>query len=192
MISRIIQLALIALCFSTNAFATEESLDADTDATLKNPYTDPGAKRERVARIVKTKIPLEKEKFEIKSAWAKPSLGKNPHSAMYVTIHNAHDVPFTILSTNVYVGPEEASSTVSNNVEMHTTRTENGVTKMISVGRVVVPANETMVMKPGGMHIMLLNLKQQLKVGDKLYAKFFIKDYGMLQVEAPVLSATPK
>jgi len=51
-------------------------------------------------------------------------------------------------------------------VELHTMKMEEGVMKMRAVPRIELPAGQAVKLAPGGYHVMLLDLKQQLKPGD--------------------------
>jgi copper(I)-binding protein len=57
---------------------------------------------------------------------------------------------------------------VAASVELHKTVMENGVMKMQPQESVEVPAHNKVEFKPGSLHIMLVNLKQDLKPGDRL------------------------
>ncbi len=59
-----------------------------------------------------------------------------------------------------------ASSTAAPHVEVHEMAMENDVMKMRQISAVELPAGKSVELKPGGYHIMLLDLKQQMKAGD--------------------------
>lgn len=59
-----------------------------------------------------------------------------------------------------------ASSPVAASVEVHRTVEENGVMKMLAVPALDLPTGQTVTLAPGGYHIMLMGLKQQLKAGE--------------------------
>ena len=61
-----------------------------------------------------------------------------------------------------------AASPVAGKVEIHSMKMENGVMKMAPVPAVDLPANTKVTLGPGGFHVMLMDLKQQLKPGDKV------------------------
>ncbi len=61
-----------------------------------------------------------------------------------------------------------ASSPVAGRVEMHVTVREGDVMKMREVKSFEVPAGGGFELKPGGAHLMLVDLKRQLKLGDKV------------------------
>ncbi|MBA3902499.1 MAG: hypothetical protein C0522_02305 [Rhodocyclaceae bacterium] len=58
------------------------------------------------------------------------------------------------------------SSPLAGVVEIHTTKMENGVMKMRSVHRLDLPAGQVVKLQPGGNHVMLMDLRQQMKKGD--------------------------
>ena len=52
--------------------------------------------------------------------------------------------------------------------ELHATSMEQGVMRMRPVARIDLPAGSTVRLAPGGLHVMLIDLKQALKPGDKV------------------------
>ncbi len=61
-----------------------------------------------------------------------------------------------------------ASSPVAGVVEVHEMAMENNVMKMRAIPKLDLPAGKAVALKPGGYHIMLMDLKQQLKKGDSV------------------------
>lgn len=59
-----------------------------------------------------------------------------------------------------------ASSPVAGVVEIHTMKMEEGVMKMRAIPKLDLPAGKGVKLAPGGNHVMLMDLKQQLKKGD--------------------------
>jgi copper(I)-binding protein len=60
------------------------------------------------------------------------------------------------------------SSTAAAAAELHSTTVEAGVMKMRPVGRIELPGSQAVKLAPGGLHLMLVDLKQPLKPGDKV------------------------
>ena len=56
-------------------------------------------------------------------------------------------------------------------VEIHTMKMEGGVMKMFAVNGVDLPAGRTVKLAPGGYHVMMMDLKQQLKAGERVPLK---------------------
>lgn len=61
-----------------------------------------------------------------------------------------------------------ASSSVAGVVEVHEMSMDNGVMKMRAVPRLDLPAGKGVALKPGGYHIMLMDLKRPLNNGESL------------------------
>ncbi len=60
----------------------------------------------------------------------------------------------------------EAKSPVAGIVEIHEMKMENNVMKMRAVDGLALPAGKAVELKPGGYHVMLMDLKGQVKTGD--------------------------
>ncbi|RYE06141.1 MAG: copper chaperone PCu(A)C [Rickettsiaceae bacterium] len=97
--------------------------------------------------------------IEIKNPWARPSLSPNKNSAIYLKVKNNSSTPYALV---------KASSMVANNVELHQSYIdENKINRMATINKIVIPANSEVELAPGGIHIMLIDLKQALREGDK-------------------------
>lgn len=59
-----------------------------------------------------------------------------------------------------------AASPVAGVVEIHTMKMEDGVMKMRAIPKLDLPAGKGVKLAPGGYHVMLMELKQQMKKGD--------------------------
>jgi len=75
---------------------------------------------------------------------------------------------------------------VAKTAELHMSQTENGVTSMKQVEAIDIPAGGETELKPGGLHIMLIGLKQDLKAGDLVQLTLDFEKSGTVLVEAEV------
>jgi hypothetical protein len=57
-------------------------------------------------------------------------------------------------------------SSIASAVEIHKTSMVDGVMKMERQFSLPVPRVEKVIFKPGGLHVMLIGLNEDLKVGD--------------------------
>jgi hypothetical protein len=64
-----------------------------------------------------------------------------------------------------------AASPAAGAVEIHSMKVEGGVMKMFAVTGVDLPPNKTVKLAPGGYHVMMMDLKQPLKAGDRVPLK---------------------
>ena len=76
-------------------------------------------------------------------------------------------------------------SPVAGVVEIHESISDKGVAKMRPVVGIALPAGKTVEFKPGGYHVMLLDLKRQLKAGESVPLTLVLegKDRKRLTVE---------
>jgi copper(I)-binding protein len=76
-----------------------------------------------------------------------------------------------------------ASSPVAGRVEMHITVREGDVMKMREVKGFDVPANGTFELKPGGAHLMLMDLRRPIRKGEKVPLTLRLEKGGELKFE---------
>ncbi|HYH20900.1 MAG TPA: copper chaperone PCu(A)C [Azospirillum sp.] len=82
-----------------------------------------------------------------------------------------------------------ASSPVAQKVELHTHRHEDGVMKMRPVEAIEVKPGEPAMLRPGGLHVMLMGLKEPLKQGSRFPVTLTFAKAGAVTVEVPVQEA---
>jgi hypothetical protein len=84
----------------------------------------------------------------------------------------------------------EARSSVAGVVEIHEMVMEGNVMKMRAVPGLALPAGKPVDLKPGGYHVMLMDLKQQVKDGDTVSITLVVegkdKKRETIDVKAPV------
>lgn len=71
-----------------------------------------------------------------------------------------------------------AGSPAAASVEMHASSVEGGVMKMRALPRIELPAGQTVRLAPNGMHLMVIDLKQPLKPGDKVPLTLSVQPAG--------------
>lgn len=79
-----------------------------------------------------------------------------------------------------------ASSPVAGEVQLHEMSMEGNVMKMRQVKEVVVPAGGAVELKPGGMHLMFINIKAPLTAGETVPVKLKFAKAGEVEVKMPV------
>ena len=113
--------------------------------------------------------------LKIGHPWSRPSPVGAPAGAGYLTITN------TGPSDDRLVG---GSSPVSARLEIHEMSMAGGVMKMRPVtGGLVIPAGQTVTLRPGGYHIMLIGLKSPLRLDDRFTAILQFQKAGTVRVE---------
>ena len=81
-----------------------------------------------------------------------------------------------------------AESPVAARAELHTHIKDGDVMRMRQVPSIDVPAGGTVSLQPGGLHIMLIDLKQPLRQGETFPLTLTFAKAGRLAVDVPVKS----
>jgi len=79
-----------------------------------------------------------------------------------------------------------ASSPVAGEVQLHEMAMEGNVMKMRQVKDIAVPAGGAVELKPGGLHLMFMNIKAPLTAGETIPIKLKFAKAGELEVKMPV------
>jgi len=80
-----------------------------------------------------------------------------------------------------------ASGDVAEMIQVHETKEKDGMMTMEEAkAGIPVPANGTVELKPGGIHIMMMNLKQGLKPGDTFKLTLKFQSGKEVSVDVPV------
>jgi copper(I)-binding protein len=80
-----------------------------------------------------------------------------------------------------------AQTDVAEVAEIHETRIEGDVMKMqLLPNGLEIPAEGEVLLKPGGYHVMLIGIKQDLNIGDMITVVLEFEKSGRMTVEAPV------
>ena len=84
-----------------------------------------------------------------------------------------------------------ASSPASKSMELHTMTMDGNVMKMREVKGIDVPANGMVELKPGGLHLMFMDLNEQLKPGSTFKVKLKFEKAGEVEVPFQVMEIKP-
>ena len=80
-----------------------------------------------------------------------------------------------------------ATHPVAEKIQFHSMTIDNGVAKMTQLSAIELPPGVPVVFKTGGIHMMLLGLKHQLKEGETVPLTLTFEKAGPVDVEARVL-----
>jgi copper(I)-binding protein len=84
----------------------------------------------------------------------------------------------------------KADNPLSRVTELHTHINDGGVMKMRPVPGIEIKAKGEAVLKPGGLHVMLIDLKAPMKEGDSVPITLTFDDGSSKQVDARVVKPT--
>jgi periplasmic copper chaperone A len=116
--------------------------------------------------------------IQISQPWARATPKGASSGAAYMTVTNSGTAAQHLNCV---------SSDAANECQIHEMTMDGGVMKMRPVqGGLEVKPGETVTLKPGGFHLMLVGLKGPLQAGKSLDATFKVDDGTTVQVEFPV------
>ena len=113
--------------------------------------------------------------------WARASIGQAPNGAAYMALMTKGS------ETDRLVAVE---SDVAKRIELHTHLMEDGVMKMRQVEAIEVAPGEPTVLKPGGLHVMLMGLKEPLVEGQRFPLTLVFEKAGRVQIEVAIQGPT--
>jgi copper(I)-binding protein len=119
---------------------------------------------------------FEEINIQVKDPWLRPG-AKGMNTAMYFEIVNSGDKADTLY---------KAESNLANIVELHETYMKDDMMGMRKTDFVVIKAKSSFKFQPGGNHVMFIDLKRKLKIGDKGEVTLFFKKEGKVKVKAVV------
>jgi copper(I)-binding protein len=109
--------------------------------------------------------------------WSRPTASGMPTGVAYLSITNNGPEQDTLIA---------ASTPAAAHVEFHRTSLEAGMARMRPAGAVVVASNSTVTAEPGGLHLMLVDLKSPLVAGTSIPLVLEFKSAGAITVQLQV------
>jgi hypothetical protein len=114
----------------------------------------------------------------VKDAWVRGTVAQQKATGAFLRITSAAGGKLVA-----------ASSPVAGVVEIHEMAMDGNVMKMRAVTALDLPAGKAVELKPGGYHVMLMDLKKPLAAGDEVPLTLVVESGGKresVQVKAPV------
>lgn len=122
--------------------------------------------------------------IEVTGAWVRTVGGmanmssSGSNTALFMTIKNNSNSADRLLSVE---------SSVAQMVQIHLSEMDmNGVASMHEVDGIDIPAGGTVELKPGSYHVMLMDLRRDLKEGDQVSFTLVFQNAGTITITAPV------
>jgi hypothetical protein len=113
----------------------------------------------------------------VSGAWVREPVPGRPVAAAYAVIENSGAADVQIVA---------ARSDIAGTVELHEMVRTGDMMKMAPVKHITVPAKGKVELKPGGLHVMLFDLKTPVKDGDTVTLTFETSSGATLRTTAPV------
>ena len=119
----------------------------------------------------------------VKDAWVRGTVAGQMATGAFMELQASEDVKL--------VGAASAAAGV---VEVHEMSMDNGVMKMRALPKLDLPAGKAVALKPGGYHIMLMDLKKPMLKGETIPLTLKIegkdKKVSSIEVKAEVRELT--
>jgi len=136
-------------------------------------------KRTTFAALIFAAFPVMAQ-VTVKDPWVRATVPAMKATGAFMQITSAQDARLV-----------EAKSPVAGIIEIHEMAMEKNVMKMRALADgLVLPAGKVVELKSGGYHVMLMDLKQQMKEGDTVPLTLVIegkdKKRTTIEVKAPV------
>ena len=116
--------------------------------------------------------------IQVAQVWARATPGGAKTAAIYMTITNTGTTPDTLDGT--------ASTPAAAHALLHQEKMANGVMEMRPVKSLTIEPGKTVVLQPGGYHLMLTGLTAPLKEGQTVPLTLTFAHAGQEQVTASV------
>ncbi len=115
--------------------------------------------------------------MELSNLSARP-VSEGQNSAAYFTIRNGMDSTDTLLALE---------SVYFKRAELHESyTTDEGLSGMRPVGTIAIPAGDSLVLKPGSFHIMLMQADRSISEGDTIPLTLQFSQSGGRNLNIPV------
>jgi copper(I)-binding protein len=118
----------------------------------------------------------------IENAWSRATASANANGVVY----------FTVTDTG---GPDTltgATTPIAATAQLHESKTKNGIMEMKTIDTLAIDKDHPIKLAPGGYHLMLEGLKQQLKAGETFPLTLTFAHAGAVSTTVQVQSeATP-
>ena len=112
---------------------------------------------------------------EVKSAWARPTVDGQMGTGAFMQLTSKDGARI--------VG---ASSDVAGVVEIHEMARDGSVMRMRAIRNLELPPGDTVELKPGGHHMMLMDLKRPLVTGEKIKVQLRLETRDKRLITQPV------
>jgi periplasmic copper chaperone A len=113
----------------------------------------------------------------VSDVWARASVGHGGSGAVFMTLVNGGKQSDKLVS---------ASTPVAKMAHLHNHVEEQGVMTMRMVDSITLDAGQKIALKPGGYHLMLMDLVAPLKEGDSFPVTLIFEKAGAITVTASI------
>lgn len=114
--------------------------------------------------------------ISVSDAWVRATPPGAQTAAVYLTLHNSG-------ADDALVG---AKVTVAKEAQLHTHRHDQGMMRMEQVDSFRLMSGQSVALKPGGNHLMLMDISQPMEPGNSIELALIFDLNEPLEIEVPV------
>lgn len=119
--------------------------------------------------------------LQLSESWARETVAGQTSTAAFLTIENSGGTADSLV---------EVTASAPATASLHSTTYADGVARMRPLDEgLEIPPGKTVVLRPGGPHIMVENLAEQLEAGETLQMRLRFLRSGERMVEVEVRNA---
>jgi periplasmic copper chaperone A len=115
--------------------------------------------------------------IEVRHPWSRATPPGAKVAVAYLEIRNLGKQPDRLLL---------ASTPLAKRVELHVTEREGDVLKMRMVQSIEIPERSRITLRPGGAHLMLIDVSRPLEKGERFSMKLRFQRAGEVEIELEV------
>lgn len=118
--------------------------------------------------------------IQVGHIWARATAEGAKAASVYVPLLNQGKTEDKLISV---------STPVATSTALHESRVKDGISSMHDITELPLPPGQPVALRPGGKHIMLMGMKQQLKEGDQFPLTLTFAQAGSVTVDVIVHAA---
>jgi len=116
------------------------------------------------ALLLAASLSVSAQQLTVTEPWVRATVPQQKATGAFMHLRSDADVRLVA-----------AESPVAGVVEIHEMSMQSDVMKMSPISGLDLPAGQDVELKPGGYHVMLMDLRQQVKVGDEVPLRLVIE-----------------
>lgn len=116
------------------------------------------------ALLLAASLSVSAQQLTVTEPWVRATVPQQKATGAFMHLRSDADVRLVA-----------AESPVAGVVEIHEMSMQNDVMKMSPISGLDLPAGQDVELTPGGYHVMLMDLRQQVKVGDEVPLRLVIE-----------------
>ncbi|UCE76777.1 MAG: copper chaperone PCu(A)C [Gammaproteobacteria bacterium] len=122
-------------------------------------------------------LPVAQAEVQVEDAWVREAPPGARMLAAYLTVNNSGAEDLVLV---------EVQSPAFSHIMLHKSEVVDGVARMVHLDEIVIPAQGSVQLQPGGMHLMMPAPEARPSAGDRVPLVLIFADGNRLEVQADV------